>query len=203
MDDLVEGTPDVDDSIPQAAKRRMLRKWLFGNEIEDIGFDAVEHILELMEKGNGSRSYDLNGRHRIVVEYGKPRIEERSSNSGEPKFRLTTEQSTGWRKDHGKGAGILPAEASFSAAKVGTSPLEVRGWQAGDRIEPLGMEGSRKLQDILTDQKIPQASRQHIPGVVCRGQSVRVPGYRIARGWEVEKANEKSIHARLEQNGTE
>lgn len=32
-------------------------------------------------------------------------------------------------------------------------PLQIRSWQAGDRLSPLGMNGSKKLSDLFTDAK--------------------------------------------------
>ncbi len=193
----------------KALRRRMLRKWLFENGAEEAGFDAVEQILGLMAAGQGTTFFELNNRQRVVVEYGIPRFEQvepaampaPDGPEGLPHVRLTIESGTGWRKDHGNGAGLLPAEASFDAAKVGDSPIEVRGWRPGDRMEPFGMEGCRKLQDILTDQKVPRLQRPRIPVVVCRHEIIWLPGYRTARGWEVQGRNGKAVHVRIEQNG--
>ncbi len=184
-----------------AARRRSLRKWLFDHGAEEAGFEVVDRILALMDRGCGSSIIELNNRQRVVVEYGNPRFEDGPAAAGMTEWELTVEPGTGWTKDHGKGVGILPADASFSAEKVGSSPLTIRGFEPGDRIEPLGMQGSRKLQDIFTDQKIPKARRRHIPVVLCRNEIIWVPGYRIARGWAVEKG-EKSIHVRIERSGT-
>lgn len=186
--------------LPLAAKRRVLRKWLFDNGAEEAGFDTVESILRLMDKGNGTSTFELSDRQRVVVEYGQPRFEDDAAPAIAPSWNLTIEMGHGWIKDHGKGAGILPAEASFDADKVEGFPLEVRTFQPGDRMEPLGMEGSRKLQDILTDQKIPKTRRSRIPVVVCRGTIIWLPGYRIARDWAVRGEQGKSVHVRIEQN---
>ena len=97
----------------------------------------------------------------------------------------------------------MPAEASFSAEKVGDSAIEVRAWRPGDRIEPLGMEGSRKLQDIFTDQKIPAAERGNLPVVTCRGEIIWLPGYRVARGWTVPGEKGRAVHVKVERNRTE
>lgn len=183
---------------PAAVQRRAVRRWLFGQGVEDVGFDTVERILELMHAGEGTTVFELNGRQRVVVEYGKPRFETSDAPPAEPDWRLTVEKGTGWRKDHGRGAGILPAEASFDADKVGDAPIEVRGWRPGDRIAPLGMEGTRKLQDIFTDQKIPRARRARIPVVVCRGEIIWLPGYRTASGWQVQREDGRAVHVRLE-----
>jgi tRNA(Ile)-lysidine synthase len=184
--------------LPLAARRRVLRKWLFEQGVEEAGFDAVEKILSLMNAGEGTTVFEINDRQRVVVEYGIPRFEEKDTLPAERAWSLTVEQGTGWRKDHGKGAGILPAEASFDANKVGDAPIKVRHFEPGDRMAPLGMEGSRKLQDILTDLKIPRAQRSTIPVVVCRGEIIWLPGYRTARGWEVRGDTGDAVHLRVE-----
>ena len=46
-----------------------------------------------------------------------------------------------------------------STATRSPRPLEVRAWRAGDRMRPLGLGGSRSLQDLFTDRKVPRARR--------------------------------------------
>ncbi len=183
---------------PIAVQRRLLRKWLFEQGAEKVDFDAVEKILALMAAGAGTTIFELNGRQRVVVEYGKLRFDAGDVPPLHSVWRLSTERGTGWQKDHGKGAGILPAEASFDASQIGDSPITIRSAEPGDRINPLGMEGHRKLQDIFTDQKIPRAQRPSIPVVVCRGEIIWLPGYRTARGWSVQGDTGKSVHVRIE-----
>jgi len=38
-------------------------------------------------------------------------------------------------------------------------PLTLRQWQDGDRLRPLGMNGSKKVSDILTDKKVESNQR--------------------------------------------
>jgi tRNA(Ile)-lysidine synthase len=188
----------TDADAPAAARRRALRRWLFDHGADEAGLDAVDAILSLIDAGRGTRVYELNGLKRVVVEYGRPRMESPRPDAGEPEWTLTVDQGTGWRRDHGRGAGLLPAEASFDADKVGDAPIEVRTWQPGDRMAPLGMQGSCKLQDIFTDQKIPLTDRRRVPVVVCRGEIIWLPGYRTARGWEVAGKEGRSVHVRIE-----
>jgi tRNA(Ile)-lysidine synthetase-like protein len=61
-------------------------------------------------------------------------------------------------------------------------------------MEPYGMEGSKKLQDIFTDLKIPKAQRESWPVVECGGEIIWLPGYRIARGWELSSDSEPALH---------
>lgn len=199
LNQAIEKMP-ADSAAPQAAKRRHLRSWLFAQGVTEVGFDAVEKILALMNAGEGTTVYELSARQRVVVEYGVPRLEQ-AEPTAPARFQLTVERGTGWQKDHGRGAGILPAEASFDAERVGDAPIEVRGWQPGDRMAPHGMKGSRKLQDIFTDQKIPLSRRSALPVVTCRGEIIWLPGYRTARGWEVPHEWAASVHVRVEPQG--
>jgi tRNA(Ile)-lysidine synthase len=61
------------------------------------------------------------------------------------------------------------------------SALCVRGWQAGDRMQPFGMEGSRKLQDIFTDDGVPAPKRVTIPVLMAGDTILWVAGYRRSR----------------------
>lgn len=49
---------------------------------------------------------------------------------------------------------------------VKPSTLYIRGWQQGDRMRPIGMTGSKKVQDIFVDHKIPRRRRVAWPLVV-------------------------------------
>ena len=71
------------------------------------------------------------------------------------------------------------AEALFDAAAVGF-PLTVRSRRPGDRMRPFGAPGRRKLQDVLTDARVPEALRSGLPLVVRGDEVLWIPG--VARG---------------------
>lgn len=58
-------------------------------------------------------------------------------------------------------------------------PLQVRSWRPGDRFRPWGLKGSKKLQDLFVDAKIPREEREQIPVVMDQKGIVWVPGFRI------------------------
>jgi tRNA(Ile)-lysidine synthase len=66
-------------------------------------------------------------------------------------------------------------EACFDA-DLADAGLLVRNFVFGDRVSPLGMEGSRKLHDILIDRKLARLRRRSFPVVTLRGQIAWVPG---------------------------
>lgn len=60
-------------------------------------------------------------------------------------------------------------------------PLAVRTWRPGDRIYPTGMRGSKKLQDLFVDAKIPRQQRNQIPLLVTGDVVIWVVGLRADR----------------------
>lgn len=64
-------------------------------------------------------------------------------------------------------------------------PLRVRTRLPGDRMRPKGVGGSKKLQDLFVDRKVPRADRDRIPVVVdASGRIVWVVGHAVAEGIE-------------------
>ena len=63
-------------------------------------------------------------------------------------------------------------EDSAKGVKLPSQKLYVRYRQAGDRVSPVGMEGTKKLQDIFVDAKIPRHLRGLWPVVVNSSNEV-------------------------------
>jgi len=68
-----------------------------------------------------------------------------------------------------------PLHAFCDADALG-GRLSVRSWRPGDRMRPLGMKGSRKLQDMFTDRRVPRRTRHRVPIVENDRFIVWVPG---------------------------
>lgn len=68
----------------------------------------------------------------------------------------------------------------LDADKVGSTP-RLRAWRPGDRFRPIGMMGTKKVGDFLTDVKAPPEVRRRVPVVVAEdGTIVWVVGWRVA-----------------------
>jgi tRNA(Ile)-lysidine synthetase-like protein len=87
-------------------------------------------------------------------------------------------------------ATLVPSGAAVSAGTDGvatvqagavTWPFTVRNRRPGDRMRPLGAPGSRKLQDVFVDRKVPRRDRDRVPLVVdAAGRIIWVAGLAIA-----------------------
>ena len=70
--------------------------------------------------------------------------------------------------------------AAYLSSQALSEGATVRTWQPGDRMQPLGMSGTRKLQDIFTDARIPRHWRARIPLVVTPRGIAWIAGARTA-----------------------
>jgi tRNA(Ile)-lysidine synthase len=61
-----------------------------------------------------------------------------------------------------------------------TLPLTVRAWREGDRMRPLGLDGTKSLQDLFTDRKVPRSLRHLLPVVESGGEIAWVAGVAIS-----------------------
>ena len=93
----------------------------------------------------------------------------------------------------GRGFSRRADEVCLSEAAVGGRDLILRSWREGDRMKPLGMEGSKKLSDIFTDLKVPRAERNARVVVECGGEVAALAGWRVSRDFAVEGPRAKSI----------
>jgi len=91
-----------------------------------------------------------------------------------------------------------PTVEWFDADRV-TFPLRIRGPVPGDRIRPWGMQGSRKIKEILIDAKIPVASRKAFPLVVSGDEILLIPGIRRSSAAAIEFATRKVLVIKLEE----
>ena len=84
-----------------------------------------------------------------------------------------------------------PHEETVDADRV-PCPLAVRPWRDGDRIRPLGMEGSRLVSDLLRDARVPPSGRRAVPVVEGGGEVLWVVGHRLSASVAVTEATRRA-----------
>jgi len=171
---------------PVALQRRALRLWL-----GELGFEHVEAVRALR---HGELS--LPGGVIVGCEHGRlVKIVPTEPVTGP--WALNTDGDTvieelGVRFVLGDGGERLDAEA------LGES-LVVRTWREGDAFQPLGMTGTKKLQDFFVDEKVARRSRWRVPLVcVADGRIAWVVGYRIAEPFKVTERTRQVLRLRVE-----
>ena len=73
---------------------------------------------------------------------------------------------------------------------------------SGDRLAPLGMQGSKKVSDILVDAKVPVAQRAGLVCITdCRDSILWLPGLRMSRSAAITETTRSYYRVRLTQAG--
>ena len=73
-----------------------------------------------------------------------------------------------------------PTREAYVDARSLSGPLVVRAPLPGDRLRPLGAPGTRKLQDVMVDLRVPARARARTPLVMCGDRIVWVCGLVMA-----------------------
>jgi tRNA(Ile)-lysidine synthase len=203
---------------PVALQRRAVLLWLSRADVpaERLDFDAVDRTLNLARSRRASAETPVAGRWIVRKQYGRLTMAKGETPARRLPFRrrvavpgkavlrgcglrVKATVAPGLDKPPRSRAGCLPARASLNVAALRGRAVYVRSWRPGDRMKPLGMEGSRKIQDILVDQKVPAGERASVPLFECADEIVWLPGYTIARGWEVKDPAMPALHLTIER----
>jgi tRNA(Ile)-lysidine synthase len=165
-----------------------------GEPVAGVGGRLAE-LVALAGRG-GSASLDVGAGTRAVVEYGVLRFTREAPAAAVPgaeslsvpgtvafgswSLRATLERAGATAlADAGGEVGLLDAD------RMGSGPLTVRAWRAGDRMRPLGLGGSKTLADLFTDRRIPRAQRSSLPIVLSAGEIAWIPRVATAEPFRV------------------
>ncbi len=73
-------------------------------------------------------------------------------------------------------------------------PLMVRNRQRGDRFQPYGMQGTKKIKDLLIDAKVPRYERDSIPLLICGEEVLWVIGYTTSELFKIKPNTRQYLH---------
>lgn len=163
-------------SAPPALARLAIRRLaeIAARTSRPVSREAAEEVMGLASSG-GSGALDLGGGVRAIVEYGVLRFQA-SPDAGAPEptqLPVPGRVRFGeWEVEARLGSA---GEAVVSAAALGASAT-VRARRPGDRMRPAGLGGTKSLQDLLTDRKVPRGLRDSLPVIEAGGRIAWVAG---------------------------
>ncbi len=94
--------------------------------------------------------------------------------------------------EHFKGFERSPNVAYFDYASLDW-PLVVRNWQEGDKFQPFGMQGVKKVSDFFIDLKIPANQKNKIPFLINKEDILWIVGYRTSERYKISEKTEKIL----------
>jgi tRNA(Ile)-lysidine synthase len=167
---------------------RALAERAAGREVA-LGPERAERIWRLANHPEGGE-VQLGGGLRAVCEAGLVRFATATEAEPQPaaltvpgrcrfgRWELRAELRPGSLEPAG------PDVATLDAGALGEL-LEVRAWHEGDRMHPLGLEGTKSLQDLFTDSRVPRSLRRRLPVVVSGGRIAWVAGVAVSEEFKL------------------
>ncbi len=197
---------------PQAVQALVLRRGIVRSrgslaEIEKVHVDSLVRLiasnrthgeidlpgLSVRVDGNGLRMSvapkDRVSEFDAVVDLGQTNVPELGIS-----LRLYKEE---WDSSRDS----LPQEKMVEIADLGQVcyPLRLRVRKPGDKFRPLGMKGTKKIKDLLIDEKIPYYDRNRIPLLCDAEKIIWVVGLRLSEDVSITDRTRKVLVMQAEE----
>jgi tRNA(Ile)-lysidine synthase len=203
--------------VPLALQRRLILLLLsyLPAKRSDWNKIHIEQMLSLMNNNKGTKQLHLPNGVRVTREYDYLYLSldnEESNRSDEcmayleylpeegefillpASYRIsimTHALPEAWGAGEHENKSLPTYRASFDVDQL-SFPLAVRNRRAGDQIQPLGMDGNKKVKDIFIDKKVPLSERSEWPLIVDQEAIIWIPGLKRAnRGKVTEKTKRR------------
>ncbi|WNR44785.1 tRNA lysidine(34) synthetase TilS [Paenibacillus roseipurpureus] len=197
-----------------ALQRRLIKLILncLCMERERLVFAQIERIRELIVNEQLSNQVlQVDEQVYIVREYGsiqfqtfepdpKPYAYEIGSESDTLCLPDMTELSYSWitLDAYKQVESTSQATDVFLDGDQVSMPLQIRSRRSGDRMEPFGLNGSKKVKDMFIDAKIPPSRREVIPLLTdASGRILWIAGFRRSKHALVEPDTKRVLHMKL------
>jgi tRNA(Ile)-lysidine synthase len=206
--------------LHQALQKRLILRLLqlLARTEKGFGYTHVQAVQGLLSEGRTGRTLDLPGGVRVHREYGNLVMasgnggmkESSQVRKGRRGSRLAEEFSYEIRVPGAIRVAELGLRLTFDLvgkdeARFGSEemafmdydrialPVVIRNVRPGDRIQPLGMKGHKKVKTIFIDEKIARGERRRLPIVVDRDSVLWIPGLRLSERVKIRDATKNVL----------
>jgi len=115
-------------------------------------------IDELIKKNITGKQHHFGENCLVKIEYGNVYFNSTKSSKSNPPQLVTL---------------------VFNAKRIPNGLIQTREWTPGDRFQPSGMKGTKKVQDFFTDNKTPRLDRSKIPILTTQDNQIIAVGTRL------------------------
>lgn len=159
-------------SLDGGLAARVLRLWLDEGKPSSMERVHVDNVLAWLQKGQSGSTLDLPGQRKLTrnfddlhKEVEKPSLPLREAGD----YRILVAKNSGGcpgpEEGIREGAGAPDDESTWRLtcpAPILDGNLRVRNALPGDRIQPFGLEGTKKLSDLLREHRLPREDRADV-----------------------------------------
>ncbi len=185
-------------------KTLVLRKFLRDNlnYLNNISKDNIEDMINLIKLDSGKK-YDIDGKHYLVNNFGKTIFKKLDINE------LSEEISLDFKLDkvyniYGSKFKFVLSDKILSKKYLDydllTGKLSLRNRRSGDRFNPFGMKGSKKIKDYFVDKKVSSDDRSKVLFLMNDDEIACVVGYDIADKYRASSKTKNYLNVIMEGN---
>ena len=192
-----------------ALRRRILRLAIgqIQGDMKELAFNHSEFMLQLSEGKSPNRQLNLPNNLEFLRAYNQLIIQRPTSKIGEFEYTVsvpgdnnfpalnTVMVATIVEAPSRKTSYVLDGkfQAVFDVDQI-QMPLKIRSRRAGDRFQPFGMKGTKKVKDFFIDAKVPQRIRESMPILVTGDEILWVVGHRTSEKCKVSNKTRRFLH---------
>ena len=206
IDIVKDNTIDRDgfNNLNHYEKTLVLRKFLRENlnYLNNISKDNIEDMINLISLDSGKK-YDIDGKHYLVNDFDKTIFKKLDINE------LSEEISLDFKLDkvyniYGSKFKFVLSEKILSKKYLDydllTGKLSLRNRRSGDRFNPFGMKGSKKIKDYFVDKKVSSDDRSKVLFLMNDDEIAYVVGYDIADKYRASSKTKNYLNVIMEGN---
>ena len=202
------------ENFAQVIQRRIYR-YIYqklNNKLEDLYLDHILEIEKLLKNKKTGRGIDIPAGIRVEISYStlvflKDKNNGQSINkklelSAKKELKIDNQRSLKIRIISRKDFSFTSnsKQAAFDYEKLNL-PLFIRNRKAGDKLIPLGMEGHKKVKDILIDQKVSRYKRDQLLVIEdAEGKIIWLAPYKISDEHKITEKTDKVLILKLKYN---
>ncbi|MBU1487319.1 tRNA lysidine(34) synthetase TilS, partial [bacterium] len=184
---------------------RILRRAV-KQDLDKLTSFHIQAILRLIREGPSQGKADLPCGLVVEREYERLRIGIRYQGSGISfKYKIEVPETVEIReagvkiqaKIVGQREIRFAADAAYFDLEKIKPPLILRSREEGDRFQPFGFDGTKKVKDLFIDLKIPGRARERIPLLVDREGILWVAGYRRSNRAKITEKTKRILEVQI------
>jgi tRNA(Ile)-lysidine synthase len=159
---------------------------MFHGSTKGLTFDQIEELIKTIYNDRTGTEKFLGDRLSLTIEYGKAifqrEIEKRERSLPDRILQIPVPGVitytggriiTRYKKELPK---RKKKNSIYLSAKNKEIQIFMRRFQPGDRLNPYGMNGSKKIQDLFVDAKIPRSIRKDVPIITDENGKIMAVG---------------------------
>ena len=160
-------------------KKKQVGKVFFGKDIRIVVDRERLDVVKGMQVENEQLIYFIERNTSLIVDPFRMEFQPLLKEEVKPRLKSRTEEV------------VDRSKLEF--------PLKIRKWEAGDKMQPLGMKGKKKISDVLIDLKISRAQKEDTYVLLSDDKVVWLIGHRLDDRFKVSDNSTQLLQVTLQR----